>query len=182
MNNNHITLHRILDTEDTFLPLLEELYVSAFPSEERRELIELREKIVSDERFHPHALLQDGVFFGLLNWWDFGDFIYGEHFATLPELRGQGLGTIALEDLKLRHSGRPVIIEVEHPTDELTTRRIQFYERRGLIGHDTPYVQPPYRWTDTPTPMKLMSYGTLAQVDLTPFIQTIYREVYGVTE
>lgn len=176
--NNRINLHRIEDTRDLYLPHFEELYVRAFPSEERQDLPNLRDRIAGDGRFYIHALLRDANFIGLLSWWDFDSFLYGEHFATLPEVRGQGLGAAALQYLTQDTAHRPVLLEVEPPVDELTTRRINFYRRMGFSLLDTPYIQPPYRPEDRPTPLQLMSYGVIEEHELPTIISTIHREVY----
>lgn len=174
-----ISLHRIRQTSDCYLPMLEELYVSAFPSEERRELPTLRDKICNEGRFHAHAILCEEEFVGLLTWWDFDTFVYGEHFAMRPDLRGRGLGTRAFDFLRHYAPNRPILIEVELPTDDLTRRRIDFYTRAGLSIVDIPYLQPPYRPSDLPLPMALMLHGALGDLTPSQMIRTIHLEVYG---
>ena len=68
------------------------------------------------------------------------------------------------------------------PTDDLSRRRIAFYERNGFtLWRDCVYQQPPYRPEDTPLPMLLMVRGNLdPKNDFARVKATIHREVYGV--
>ncbi len=61
---------------------------------------------------------------------DNGRFYYIEHFAIDPSLRNGGYGKRVLEvdELKKQLKG-PIVLEVEEPNDEMSTRRIHFYKR-----------------------------------------------------
>ena len=78
----------------------------------------------------------------------------------------------------------PFVLEVEMPADDLSRRRIAFYERNGFtLWRDCAYMQPPYRPEDAPLPMLLMVKGNLSpEEDFQRVKQTIHREVYGVKE
>ena len=74
-----------------------------------------------------------------------------------------------------------IVLEVEEPIDELTKRRIGFYQRQGFTIQDMPYQQPPYRKGDDWYPMKLM---TLRGEDFSRQYEkvknNIYREAYNI--
>lgn len=126
------------------------------------------------------ALAEKECFAGFITWWDFGEFVYGEHFAMLPECRGAGIGGEVI-DRFVAEAGRPVILEVELPTDEMSRRRIGFYERHGFAVCDAEYVQPPYDAGGGGVPMRLMSHGvTLDAAMFARVRDTLYAEVYGV--
>ena len=73
------------------------------------------------------------------------------------------------------------MLEVELPQDEMSRRRIGFYERCGFELCHLPYLQPPYRPGDTPLPMHLMFHGTASPAPIFNTIRdTIHRHVYGV--
>ena len=98
-------------------------------------------------------------FIGFLTSWEWNDFRYGEHFAISPEMRCGGIGGNALRWF-LASDSRPLVIEVEPPTDEMACRRIGFYERNGLrLWNDVEYVQPPYSPDRHAIELKLMTYG-----------------------
>ena len=81
-----------------------------------------------------------------------------------------------------RGHGVAAMIELEVPEDELTRRRVAFYERQGFRICDKDYVQPPYRTGGASLPLYLMVAGD-ASAEL-PALEDvrkgIYREVYRV--
>ena len=68
---------------------------------------------------------------------------YVEHFAIAPQLRGTGIGTRALE--QLREEGRRVLLEIDPPVDEVSRRRQRFYEKAGFCANPFHHIHPPYR-------------------------------------
>ena len=90
-----------------------DLYKDAFPPEERR----------------PWDTPEDVRLFILVFWHLTDNVIYGEHLATLPHLRGNGLGAKFIADFERTDPGMELVLEVEPPVDELTLRRIVFYGR-----------------------------------------------------
>ena len=82
-------------------------------------------------------------FLGILLFWESEGFRYVEHFATCPQLRGQGVGARALA--QLNSEGIPVVLEIDPPRDEVSIRRQHFYERCGFFANTYRHVHPPYR-------------------------------------
>ena len=108
------------------------LYEAAFPADERREVAEFSRLADTEKKFHINVFVGDNdEFIGFLTSWEWDDFRYGEHFAISPEMRCGGIGGNALRWF-LASDSRPLVIEVEPPTDEMACRRIGFYERNGL--------------------------------------------------
>lgn len=123
-----------------------------------------------------------GEFCGFITWWDFGGFVYGEHFAMLPECRGAGIGGEVI-DRFVADAGKPVVLEVELPTNDMARRRIGFYERHGFTLCDAEYAQPPYDAGGECVPMRLMSHGMPLDAETFERVRdTLYAEVYGVAE
>lgn len=181
MNQNSIlSCHKIMQDTDPLLNRIETTYISAFPLAERRDFSLLRELISSEPMFTIIALLCDGFYAGFITSWDFEDFSYIEHFAIDESQRNGGLGGMALNAF-ISGLGRPVVLEVESPADEMSIRRIGFYKRQGFILNEQEYFQPPYRDGDSWFPMLLMTHGTL---DLTVHFERvknlIHKYVYGV--
>lgn len=153
----------------------------AFPPEERRPQAEQREYTDHNPLFHPHAVLENGNFAGLLNFWHLEGFIYAEHLATLPSLRGGGLGRRIMEEF-IRQAQAPIVLEVEPPTDELKQRRIGFYQRCGFTLWERTYIQPPYSDQLPSIPLRLMIHGDLDENrDFSRICREIYIHVYGCT-
>ena len=116
---------RILTKEDfeKVYPIL----AQSFPETEVRSK-EDQLALIENEKYHMYAIEdEDGTVGGVIAAWELADdFLYIEHFATLPEKRNHGFGGKML-DLFLHWKGKNVVLEVEVPEDTLTRRRIGFY-------------------------------------------------------
>ena len=118
---------------------------------------------------------------GLLTTWHFETFVYIEHFAIDPALRSQGYGTEALKTF-ISKQEKPIILEAEPPTDDITRRRIGFYQRNGLTMYDFPYIQPAYTPESKPVELRLMGTLNTNVTPLTLISSTLYRTVYKSIE
>lgn len=158
----------------------ETLYVDSFPSCERRELDVLRAMIPEKEHFSPYIIFEGKKMVGIITAWDLGTFIYIEHFAIDPLLRGGGIGYKAMTQF-CGKVGKPVVLEVEKPETDIARRRIGFYNRLNFHLHTHPYIQPPYGPDKEPLELFLMTYDfsdfdrQFKQVE-----SSIHAEVYGM--
>lgn len=169
---------------------IEHTYMDSFPEAERRPFPLLRRLSCEHPAFTVWALFQQlptlsteatqEVYTGFITAWKFEKFIYIEHFAIDASARNGGIGGRALKQF-LASCQAPVVLEVEIPTDELSKRRIGFYERLGFTLDQHLYYQPPYQEGGETLEMRLMTYG---KIDLAIFFeqvkQTLYTQVYGV--
>ena len=64
---------------------------------------------------------------GILSHYDGGEFAFVDYFAIDGNQKGKGLGSKMLKHF-METAGKPVILEVEHPEDEQSRRRIPFYQ------------------------------------------------------
>lgn len=78
-----------------FAPAME-LYGMSFPYNEQREP-DSQARIMSDPEYHFELIYDEGRFVGEMLSWENADFIYVEHFCMLPDMRGRGCGSRALE-------------------------------------------------------------------------------------
>lgn len=157
------------------LTAIEKIYTEAFPPEERRSWSSL----AGDGNPELRSIVRDGELAGMISYWNFGTFVYVEHFAIDPSLRGGGTGSEVLAELR-RSLGRPVVLEVERPADSnpMAARRIEFYRRNGFHVLSYDYIQPPYAPGLPSVPLLLMSTDpSIAPADVAA---TLHREVYGV--
>ncbi len=90
------------------------------------------------------TLKEDNKIKGILSYYDGGEFTFiDSYFAIDGNQKGKGLGSKMLKYF-LEMINKQVILEVEHPEDEQSQRRIIFYERNGLILNDQyDYYVPP---------------------------------------
>ena len=72
-----------------------------------------------------------------------------------------------------------MVLEVEVPEDEMTRRRIGFYERHGLVYNDYPYLQPPMRKGQEMLPLRFMTKpSAVDEKTYERYKKQIYRIVY----
>lgn len=146
---------------DAAHPLYEkaiELYRISFPYHEQREAPS-RKRILTDDAYHFNLIYDEKTFVGLLLYWETEDFLYIEHFCVLPEMRGKRYGQTALS--LLIDCGKPIILEIDPPKDDISRRRKNFYERSGFIENPYPHVQPPYHRGNDGTPLVIMTYPAM---------------------
>jgi GNAT superfamily N-acetyltransferase len=153
------------------------LYLEAFPVNERREPDELR-KIQDTKGYKLEVIKSDEEFTGFIEIWNFENFIFLEHLAIIPQKRNQGIGHQVLHQLIRNYPDKPILLEAEYPADELSGRRIKFYNRCGFKALNIDYTQPPYYPGKSSVPMMLLSNKTVSSKDTTGYIRIISRNVY----
>lgn len=131
------------------------LYEESFPVSERRK-IEDHLLACTDERFFPLSAWDGDRLAGLLFFWEWNGYRYLEHLAVTPELRGQGYGSEMLR--YLRDSEQTIILEIDPLVNELSVRRLQFYERAGFTLTPYRFVHLPYRLEAQPQELLILSY------------------------
>ncbi len=162
------------------LDKIEETYNASFPVAERRDFSLVKELLDSQPFFNLYVLLQDNAYVGFISIWNFGSFVYVEHFAIDEQARNGGIGRIALQQF-MEQFNLPIILEVELPEDEMSKRRIGFYERIGFSLCNVSYFQPPYRKGEASIEMRLMSYGSMdICTQFNNICRLIHQHVYGV--
>lgn len=115
--------------------------------------------------------------------WEFPALRFIEHLAVDPSVRGGGVGNKLVRKCLEEQPVKPTILEVELPEDELSARRISFYERLGFRLNEYSYVQPPLREGGDPLPLKIMSYPQLlTEQEFLACRAILYSEVYRVSE
>lgn len=176
-----IKFQRISTQNQELYQFMEDLMVYSFPKEEYRDLSELKEFTDHRSNFHCNIIWEEEKPIGLMNYWDLDGFYYIEHFAVAESYRNGGIGKRALNHLYQELNG-PIVLEVEHPDNELAERRIRFYEREGFTLWDKPYLQPPYKKGDDFLPLYLMARGKMdADQYYEEVKRKIYSEVYNTT-
>lgn len=164
---------------------VEDLYITAFPPEERRPLYKLYSLYNrEDSPYNIEVIEEENKIVGFITYWDFEDYIYVEHFSISDKYRNGGFGKRSLLEFMAKMNHRPLVLEVELDTDEMAKRRIGFYQRLGFTLWDQlPYIQPPYLEGGMSLPMYLMSANGLdVAAHFEEIKDTLYRKVYGVRE
>lgn len=132
-----------------------DLYEDSFPIAERRK-IEDHLRAYDDELFFPLSVWEDQQLIGILFFWEWDNYRYLEHLAVTPELRGSGYGTQVLR--YLTDSNHTIILEIDPLINELSVRRLQFYERSGFTLTPYRFVHLPYRLDGIKQELLILSY------------------------
>jgi ribosomal protein S18 acetylase RimI-like enzyme len=157
------------------------LYLTAFPANERRSREKFVEILENENKFELYALIKNDEFAGFITLWTFEHFIYVEHFTIETSLRGQNIGSNTIKIL-LKQTNLPVVLEVDMPSNMQAVKRINFYERFGFYIVSRPYAQPPYNLNDKLHPMIIMSNDYhFADKHFKLVRDTLYKEVYHYT-
>ena len=163
------TFKRLYNKQDEHYDLAWELYVDAFPSDERRDDI-AQKSIMQKSNYHFEVVLIDEHLAGILMWWLFDGIVYVEHFAIASSQRGRGIGHELIRSFIKRQQAERLILEVEPPVNENNRRRIRFYESLGFYLNAYEYYQHPMRPGEMSVPLKLMSYPVaMDEVDVDVF-------------
>lgn len=160
--------------------VIRKIYEDSFPVNERREYDKILRLIGDNDAYMMEAVYDDDVVVGLISSWNLRGWRYVEHFAIDATQRGRGVGLRVLK-LFIERSLSPIVLEVEPPIDELSKRRVAFYNSVGFVLHDTHrYIQPPYGEGLDAVALKLMTYGASNEINLDNITAMLHTQVYGV--
>ena len=154
------------------------LMEQSFPRDEYRPY-ERQRAVLDDPAYRIHVLRgENGGIAAFITLWSLGDVAFVEHFAVEPSLRGGGIGSRLLSEIKGLYPGM-ICLEVELPETDMARRRIGFYERNGFVLNHYPYEQPAYDEQRAGVPLLIMT--TPRAIDEKEFARmrdALYRRVY----
>ena len=156
INTNNIKLEQLSKNDKNILAVATKLYDQAFPYLEKRNESE-QQRVMSKSNYHFDIITDEGKFVGILAYWKNDNFIFIEHFAVLPELRGRGYATGALNILKNQNDCN-IILEIDPPVDEVSRKRFAFYQKCGFVMNSHDHTQAKYHLGDSDLKLKILSY------------------------
>ena len=133
------------------------LYAASFPIFEQRTR-QQQECAFSSANYHVTVYEENDVFIGFIAFWEFDAYVYIEHCAIDPGLRGQGYGSRLLTGFIAECSKR-VLLEIDPVVDEISKARLGFYKKCGFHENPFPHVHPPYREGYKPHPLMVLTTG-----------------------
>lgn len=148
---------RIASTGHPLYTAFKEIYAGSFPVFEQRTEAQ-QQAAFSSAAYRLTAYTENGTFIGFMAYWTFGNYVYIEHFAMSPALRGNGYGSRALYDF-VSGSPRTVLLEIDPVTDAVSAARLRFYERCGFHANGYRHIHPPYREGYSGHPLVVLSSG-----------------------
>ena len=164
--------HRITHHHDAIYPNLRTLYDHSFPVYEKRtdahQLVALE-----DNRYHLLCFLDDNQLIGFFGYWEFTDYLYIEHYAINTDIRGKGYGTQLLKQL-LSETNKTVILEIDPIIDEISQKRLRFYQHLGFVENSDSHKHPAYQSQYEPHSLiVLSSHHTITPEQYQQFVQDL---------
>lgn len=169
-----ISFRRLLSPADAMWSQAWDLYIGAFPENERRSAARHAEA-VADPLFRAEAVVLGDEFAGLIFYWLWRENgIYIEHLAVEESKRGHNIGSRVLAAFSRRYDS--IVLEIEPPEDLMTRRREAFYMRAGFQPSPYPYLHPSYSDRTSPHLLVIMGYPSAASENevqaLSQFVRT----------
>lgn len=157
---------------------LKNIYLEAFPPDERRNWKELLE-LTQQYYFNLYCINIGNIPAGMITLWKWPEITFIEHFAIGKTFQGKGTGSEVLNHLMQETSGK-IILETEEPNTEAAKRRVSFYTRLGFHLCHEEYYQPAYSKNKKAVKMQLMSFpDTITQTEFITIKTKLYKEVYN---
>lgn len=160
---------------------IQQLYEQSFPLEERRLFTAVQEKLAAGDMRLELAVTEANSPVGFVIYWLFEQFLFIEHLAIDAACRSKGYGEKIMQ-LLLERTTACCLLEVEHPHDLYSEKRIGFYNRLGFAANDIAYFQPAYHPGGEPLPLLLLSKPVLSPAELDQFTRQVHTTVYNISE
>lgn len=151
-----------------------------FPTKEIKEYNYMKDTFYAG--FYQVLTLKDNdQIVGIMSFYQHDDFRFIDYFAIDGSLKGKGMGSKMLQYF-INLDDKMVILEVEHPEDEQSKRRIAFYQRNGLYLNDQfEYFVPPVRNLKHRLYFHLMSSKRkINNIEFEKYYPQILKMVYGI--
>ncbi|WP_392564202.1 GNAT family N-acetyltransferase [Orbus wheelerorum] len=150
-----LSVTRLTDKDLLEIDLVNSLYDSAFPEHEKRRY-QGRNSIQRLDDYYLYYFSDNGAFIGFIGSWKIDDFFYIEHFAVLPTSRGQGYGQKVLKMFSWQVKN--IILEIDPVIDEISQKRLRFYQHCGFKENNYSHVHPSYHPQYEPHKLEILSF------------------------
>lgn len=149
--------YRINDVGDKYFKQFADIYKVSFPVNEQRNYAQ-QEKAFADARYYLLTMIEDGKVLSFVAYWDFNTYIYIEHLAVNPELRGKNIGSHMLNRFAEK-AGKTILLEIDPVKDEVSEKRLRFYQKLGYKMNPYPHFHPAYNSVYPPHELLVLSYN-----------------------
>lgn len=135
--------YRIVDSNDPLYREFEAIYAVSFPVHEQRNEVQQAEAF-ADPRYFLETYGSEEQLAAFMAGWQFDGYIYIEHLAVSPQLRGRNIGSEVLQEFAAEHPEAVILLEIDPLVDEVSRKRLRFYEKLGFRINPYPHFHPPY--------------------------------------
>lgn len=152
-----------------------EIYNDSFPVYEKRNLNQQVE-VFSKTNYFLNSFIDNNIVVAFLEFWDYPEFCFIEHFAVNKTYRSKGYGKILLDGF-ISSFKKPIILEIDPITEEISAKRLKFYQSLGFIENNYEHYQPPYRNDENPVPLKILTHPVTISQELYNLFQFIQKNI-----
>lgn len=172
---------RITNEHSPYFAELWQTYESSFPITERRTL-QAQALAFAHPRYRLEAWLSGTSFAGLTGSWLYDNYRFVEHLAVAPATRSKGLGKQLLQQW-MNADPRPVYLEIDLVTDDISRRRLHFYQRLGFVENTLDHAQPMFQGGDGQVPLRVLSWpGPITMAQYERFHQDLVTDAWATIQ
>ena len=153
---NQFKIRQLTSSQDQWFEEFWQIYAENFPLYERRDYKQ-QVAIPSKPGYELDICILENALSGFISYWKSDEFIFIEHLAIAPDFRTKGFGSALLKPF-CESQTVPVILEIEPPLDQITIRRLRFYESLGFVTNSHIHFQPPFHVGDDSLSLNILSY------------------------
>ena len=176
-----LTFERVEHQEHPEFEAAYRVYEESFPAFERRTRSD-QIHALSDKQYHFELIKnQQGEFLGILLTWKNDNFLYIEHLAITPAVRGMNIGTRILEHLKTTVN-KPIILEIDPPVDDVSVNRKRFYENVDFVDQGRSYIHYSYQKKTQPHTLDILTFPAISDHLFESFKQHVQSQVMKYSE
>ena len=157
-------IRQLTSSHNTSFKEFWQIYAESFPLCERRDY-EQQVAVLNKPGYELDIYFLEEKLSSFISYWKSDEFIFVEHLAIATEYQGKGLGSSLLKPF-IEKQTVPVILEIEPPIDQITTRRLRFYQSLGFVINVHHHFQPPFHVNDNPLHLNILTYPDPINNDL----------------
>lgn len=156
------------------------IYESSFPDFEIRTK-ETQKRLLSEKDYYCTAILEYDELVGILFYWETDRMNYIEHLAIHPDKRGQDYGSQIMNNFC--DTEKLTLLEIDPPEDEISKKRLRFYENLGFVMNDYHFVHPSFLKEQKHHKLMILSYpNKVSQKDFDYFLEYLDQKVLSYSE
>jgi len=152
----------IQNSNDFYFQEAWDIYEESFPKEEKRTLQE-QIKLLEKDTYTMAGHIENNTLVSILFYWRIDSYTYLEHFAINSKLRGQNYGSKILKQFILKNEN--IILEIEPIIDEMTQKRLSFYEKFNFVVNQHIHFQVPFRENSEDLKLLLLTQNSVLSKD-----------------
>ena len=166
---------RIKTTQDVYYNAFLKIFRESFPIFEQRTDAQFQQ-VMGDDRCHICVTLENKKVVGLVVYWLFKDYFYIEYLAIHPDERGKHRGTQMLSYL-LNSIPKNCILEIDPLCDEISKKRLKFYQGLGFETNSYVHTHPAYRREYKDHKLIVLSSSPLSEKGYNQYYQDLSKVV-----